>query len=127
VLDVPVESTQAVSTEGVMETRGARKGENEARFRLVNEGVARTDAILTPHASQLDLFCECSRAECTTLVTLSRVEYERVREVSTHFIVAHGHVDSQVEVVVEEAAGYVVVRKREGDAADVARATDPRR
>jgi hypothetical protein len=39
----------------------------------------------------------------------------------------HGHVDPEVEMVVEERAHYLVVRKREGDAADVARATDPRR
>jgi cupin superfamily acireductone dioxygenase involved in methionine salvage len=110
-----------------VETRDARKGENEARFRLVNEGITKTDAILTPHAAQLEVFCECTRLECTTVITLSRGDYERVREVSTQFIVGHGHVDPEVEMVVEEGADHLVVRKREGDAADVARATDPRR
>jgi hypothetical protein len=102
-----------------------RKGENEARSRLVNEGIVETDAIL--EASPLEVLCECTREDCTTFIALSRGAYERVRRVSTHFVVAPDHFDPEIEILVEEHSGYAVIRKREGEAAEVARATDPRR
>jgi hypothetical protein len=101
-----------------------RKGENEARSRLVNEGIVETDAIL--EASPLEVFCECTREDCTTFITLSRGAYERVRQVATHFVVAPDHLDPEIEILVEELPGYSVIRKL-GEAAEVARATDPRR
>lgn len=110
-----------------MADRDARKGENEARARLVNEGIVDADAVIDEPIPTLEILCECPSPECTTFVTLSPADYQRVRSVPTHFIVAPGHEQLDVETVVEEASTFRVVRKLEGDAADVARATDPRR
>jgi len=107
--------------------RDARKGENEARARLVNEGIAGADAVIDAPPPMLEILCECAALECTTFVSLSRADYERVRSVATEFIVAPGHEQLDVETVVEDAAAFRVVSKREGEAASVARATDPRR
>jgi len=52
--------------------------------------------------------------------------YETVRADPTLFIVVPGHVSSDVEDKTAEAIGYEIVRKREGEAAQIARATDPR-
>jgi len=53
-------------------------------------------------------------------------EYEKVRRVPTHFIVAQGHVVPDVERIVRTTSGDEVVEKI-GDAATVARSLDPRR
>ncbi len=109
-----------------MRDREARKGENEARARLVNEGIAGADAVIDAARPSLEILCECAALDCTTFVSLTHADYERVRSVPTEFIVAPGHEQLDVETVVEDAGGFRVVRKRD-EAASVARATDPRR
>jgi hypothetical protein len=110
-----------------MPDREARKGENEARARLVNEGIVGADNVIAAPLSSLEILCECAARECATFVSLGRKDYERVRSVPTDFIVAPGHEQLDVETVVQDAGGFTVVRKREGEAASIARATDPRR
>jgi hypothetical protein len=110
-----------------MPDREARKGENEARARLVNEGIVGADAVISAPPSSLEILCECAELECTAFVSLDRADYERVRSVPTDFIVAPGHEQLDVEIVVQQADRFSVVRKREGEAASIARATDPRR
>jgi hypothetical protein len=60
-----------------------------------------------------------------TRLALTPAEYESVREHGDWFVVAPGHEDPRIEVVVEPFDGYVVVEKR-GEAGEVARSTDPR-
>jgi hypothetical protein len=107
--------------------RDARKGENEARARLVNEGIVGADAVIDAPQPSLEILCECAAIECTAFISLSRADYERVRSLPTEFFVAPGHEQLDVETVIEDAGGFMVVRKREGEAATIARATDPRR
>src|SRR6185436_17615532 len=68
--------------------------------------------------------CECPR-DCDVLLSLTADEYEAVRSVPTHFVIASGHLLVGVEVVVRENSRFVVVEKI-GAAAPVARASDPR-
>ena len=68
--------------------------------------------------------CECANATCEQMVALTVDEYEEVRRVPTHFVVARGHVDSRVEFVVRETSRYQVVEKF-GVAAEVATRLDP--
>jgi hypothetical protein len=100
-----------------------RRGLNEAAFREVNERIA--EAGESFDAEEISLVCECSRASCVERLTLEVGEYERVRSQPEWFIVAPGHEQLDLEVVVEERLDYVIVRKR-GDAAEVSRRTDPR-
>jgi hypothetical protein len=53
-------------------------------------------------------------------------DYDRVRGTPTLFLIRPGHEHADLEVVVEEHDGYHVVRKRDPDAAQVARDLDPR-
>jgi|SRR5581483_10608958 len=107
-----------------MEPSEARKATNESLFREVNE---RIEAVAVDFAvpDQIEFVCECADASCTQRLRLSLGEYEEIRAEPVRFAVAPGHVDTEVDRVVEERSGYLVVEKK-GDAGDVAEAQDPR-
>jgi hypothetical protein len=102
-----------------------RKAANEARFRLVNERIedAALDAGLTTQA--VEFVCECANPDCAELITMSLAAYERIRQDTELFVIVPGHDQADVEDVISEQEGFVVVRK-EGEAAAVAHETDPR-
>jgi hypothetical protein len=106
--------------------RTRRIGLNEAVFRHVNEeleGLART---FTLQDGVLDLVCECGDALCVERIEVDRDAYERVRADSHLFLVFPGHVIPDVEDLVDRTGSYEVVRKREGEPAQIAEETDPR-
>jgi hypothetical protein len=72
------------------------------------------------------MVCECSRADCTALIVISIREYEAVRSDARDFAVVSDHIDRDVETIVRENDRFAVVRKHEGDPADVAEQEDPR-
>lgn len=107
-----------------------RRAQNEALFRDLNERVKEIDERLEPNGmgsppTDLEFLCECGDLECATRFTMSRAEYESIREHPSHFVVLPNHVDESVEEVVEVRPGYVIVSKN-GVAAEIARETDPR-
>jgi hypothetical protein len=106
--------------------RDARIGLNEAVFREVNERINDLAENLGLDQQALDLVCECADPNCVERVSMSRAEYEELRSESTHFAVHIGHQQPEVEDVIAERRTYFVVRKREGEPAEVARETDPR-
>jgi hypothetical protein len=108
-----------------MAGREQRISRNEILFREVNE---RIDD-LSGHDSTLDtvdFVCECGRPECTNRVPLTQEQYEAVRSDGQRFLVMPGHLTSSIERVVEDHATYQVVEKDDGEAAELAEATDPR-
>jgi hypothetical protein len=104
------------------EDRG--RAQNEALFRALNEEIERFTSE-NQRGSWIDLVCECSSRGCMQVVSVTRTEYERVREFSTWFIVAPGHEDLEIEAIVARHDNHLVVEKR-GEAAAVAERTDPR-
>jgi hypothetical protein len=102
--------------------RGRRVGENESLFRQVNERVEEL-------AGNLDLptqfVCECGRAGCDARLSVPLDEYERVRAHGRRFILAAGHERSEVEKVIDERDGWLVVEKT-GEAGEAAEQEDPR-
>ena len=101
-----------------------RLAANETVFREVNEGIERGQ---WPGEDRepVGFRCECARLGCNLLVELTLDEYERVRAHPRRFVMVTGHEIPEVETVVEQRPGYVVVQKRE-EAGDQAAATDPR-
>jgi hypothetical protein len=97
-----------------------RVAENEAMFRDINE-----DVVEAVDAALMTFLCECADEFCATYLDLTRADYEKVRAVAKHFVVAPEHVLPEVEVVVEEHPRYWVIRKI-GSASQVAEETDPR-
>jgi hypothetical protein len=108
------------------ESAKERAARNEALFRQVNERVKDvSDAFAEIDRSPIDFMCECGLENCTEPVSLTLGEYEQVRSVPTHFFVLPEHVIPEIEAVVREGAGYVVVEKLPGEG-QIAVETDPR-
>ncbi|MGI8420667.1 MAG: hypothetical protein ACR2MU_00125 [Gaiellaceae bacterium] len=90
----------------------------------MNEGIEQ-QAIRFGGTHGFEFICECSASTCIERVTLTLLEYEHVRAEGSRFFVIPGHANVEVELVVEETAGYHVVEK-DGAAGIVAEFTDPR-
>jgi hypothetical protein len=100
--------------------RQVRAAEGESVERDGNEQIEEA----SDRAGLAEYRCECPR-DCDVLISLTVDEYEAVRSVPTHFVVAPGHLLVGVEVVVRENSRYTVVEKI-GAAAPIASALDPR-
>jgi hypothetical protein len=104
-----------------------RKAANEAVFRNVNERIeALQHSFAVAEKEPLQMICECDQLDCMERVTIGVDAYELVRSQPDQFIVTPGHVDSSVDEVMGVTSSYLIVRKKEGDAQDVAVETDPR-
>jgi hypothetical protein len=112
-----------------MGAREERLARNETLFREVNERVAEVAANyieVETTSDPVEFTCECGRADCAEPITMTVLEYEAVRALPTRFAVVPAHEQPEVEIVVERHPSYVVVEKRQEDAQEVARETDPR-
>lgn len=88
-----------------------RAAANERLFRAINERVEE----LSRGLDSLTLVCECSDATCVVrLVGVPSAEYEEVRRHPERFFVAPGHQRDEIETVVAERAGYLIVAKPTG-------------
>ena len=109
--------------------REQRVGENESRFRVVNERirdlVIDAAARLGEHAEGLSVLCECADVDCSETITVSLSTYEWIRSAPARFIVVPGHELPDSEQVLREGHGYVIVEKF-GDARAAASELDPR-
>lgn len=108
-----------------MQSRERQVAENEVRFRALNERLSASGAAWEGRDGVLSIVCECGDEDCTEPIELRPDEYESVRADETQFAVVPAHVRRDVEDVVAEHDGWVVVRKR-GEAAAIAAASDPR-
>jgi len=105
--------------------RTERIAYNESAFRELNE---RLEESVHRPGSEPDFagfVCECGEMECDTTLRLALDDYEAIRADSMLFFVAPGHEVPDVEDIVDERDGYVVVRKHEA-AAHIVAETDPR-
>ena len=87
-----------------------RLAKNEILFRAVNE---RLDELgeAAPWSKKTDYLCECSDTSCIEIVELTQDEYERVRSRPTVFVVVPGHQRPEIEKVIEENEGFLLVEK----------------
>lgn len=95
---------------------------NQILFREVNE---RVREVVDRADDALEFLCECSNEDCTATIPLSGAAYEHVRSRANLFVVVEGHERLEVEHVVEERAGFVLVEKLVD--ADIVVQADPRR
>jgi hypothetical protein len=106
--------------------RAERIARNESAFRALNESLEASVHRGRPQGHLAGFVCECGDPECDTTVRLDLSTYESIREDSRLFVIVPGHEAPDVEDVVSEAGGYVVVRKHR-DVADIVEQTHPRR
>jgi hypothetical protein len=102
-----------------------RAAANEALFRSVNEQVRHLAGRHYGTLEPTSFVCECADDSCTERIHVPLQIYEAVRGHPRHFLVVVGHVNREIERVVDGQAGYAIVEK-ERAAADVAEDTDPR-
>ncbi len=106
------------------EDRQARLAKNESLFRELNENIRGLAGRLGGN-SPFEFICECSTSGCFERLSLTLGEYEQVRQDGTHFLLAEGHEDIEIEQVVGRHGRYVVAAK-DGVAGLVASDDDPR-
>jgi hypothetical protein len=103
-----------------------RAARNQSLYREVNEQV---EALNEAFDELLDAgstwICECADTDCTEPMEFTLAAYEAIRAHPNRFAVLPGHVYPDVERVVEEHDGYVVVEKL-GAGATFAAEHDPR-
>jgi hypothetical protein len=71
----------------------------------------------------LDVVCECGPRDCAERLTMTIDEYTDLRSDPLLFVVLPGHEIPRVEDAVQRTGGRLIVRKRAGEPAAVARAT----
>jgi 5-bromo-4-chloroindolyl phosphate hydrolysis protein len=107
-------------TQNEREVRAVR---NQALFRAVNEKLLETTrAVEQPETFVIS--CECADVSCVETLEIPPGTYRDVRREPRRFAVLRGHVYPDVEDVVAEADGYVIVEKT-GTGADVTRILAP--
>jgi hypothetical protein len=103
-----------------------RIGLNEALYRDVNEKLRSINAAFASITETFEIMCECGHSTCTDRFSIAPSAYEELRADPLLFAVAPGHETGEVEQVVSVTDLYEIVRKRPGDPASIASATDPR-
>ena len=109
-----------------MSDRERRIGLNEAVYREVNEKLREVNEVFATITETFEIVCECGNSRCDHRISITPDDYEDLRADPTLFAVVPGHEIADVEVVVSTNDRYAVVRKRPGEPAEVAVATDPR-
>ena len=104
------------SSEQEREVRAAR---NQSLFRAVNEKIEAMNEAFVQFNQGFTIACECADVSCVEMLKIDPDDYQAVRGEPRHFAVLPGHIYPEVEVVVRESEGYVVVEKT-GTAAEVA-------
>lgn len=100
---------------------------SQAIFREVNERIEEVADVFGFDADGYEsLVCECGNPGCVQRIELNRVEYERIRQHASRFVVAHNHENPETESIVEENERFVVVETYAGASSRIARDTDPR-
>jgi hypothetical protein len=106
--------------------RMERIAHNESVFRALNESLEASLHRGRPDGDRAGFVCECGDPNCDETVRVELPAYESVRADSQLFVVLPGHNACDVEDVVSDGDGYVVVRKH-AEAAKIVERTDPRR
>jgi hypothetical protein len=103
-----------------MDERYERIAKNETVFRAANRELEHADQEEGAGPDQpIEVLCECGRQECGGVITLTVADYDGVHSQADRFVVLRGHESTEIENVVEERAGYLVVDKF-GEAEDIA-------
>jgi hypothetical protein len=100
----------------------ARIGKNEALFREVNERIDQLQTGLG-EPNTFAIVCECGAASCTERFSITHDDYRALRQDVHRFAVVPGHERLDLERVVAERPGYVVVEKTDPEAAEAAERT----
>ena len=105
--------------------REVRAARNQSLFRAINEKIIDLSEAFAAFTGDFQIACECADTFCLDSLTITPEAYEEVRGQANRFVVLPGHIVPEIEDVVAEGEGYVVVEKI-AVAGRVAEALDPR-
>jgi hypothetical protein len=106
-----------------MDERHERIAKNETAFRAANRAIEQADQEEGARPDQpIEVLCECGRQGCDGMITLTVADYDAVHSQTDRFVVLRGHESPEIENVVEERAGYLVIDKF-GEAEEIAEDT----
>jgi hypothetical protein len=100
-----------------------RRALNEAVFRQINEAIEKLAGAY--RQERIEIVCECAVLGCAEPIRISLGAYEDARANPLTFVVAPGHTDPSIEVVIADHVSYMLVQKI-GEAADEAIITSTR-
>jgi hypothetical protein len=102
-----------------VDDRHERIAKNETVFRAVNREIEHAEQEAGGGTDQpIEVICECGREGCRGIITLTIADYENTHSQNDRFVVLRGHESAEIEKVVEERVGYLVVDKF-GEAEDI--------
>jgi len=103
-----------------MDEGDERIAKNETVFRAANREIEQADKEAGGGPDHvIEVLCECGREGCDGVITLTVADYDGVHSQADRFVVLRGHESPEIEKVVEERGGYVVIDKF-GAAEDIA-------
>ena len=85
--------------------------ENEKLFREVNERVADLQGNFS--ATDPEWVCECGDETCFDKVAVPTEDYQQIRAHGEWFLITPGHEKADIERIVRQNGGFVVVEKFE--------------
>ena len=91
--------------------REERLIENEKLFREVNERVADLHGNFS--GPDPEWVCECGDETCFEKVSVPTEDYQQIRSHGDWFVIVPGHEKADIERIVREHDGFVVVEKFE--------------
>jgi hypothetical protein len=94
-----------------VETRAARREENQRLFRLGNERLRTAVNDQVPSDRRVPFLCECADEFCNGRVELRLEDWEDVAREPKQYVMVAGHPRSEGEKVVGVFEGYDIVRK----------------
>jgi hypothetical protein len=100
--------------------RELRAARNQSLFRAVNEKLRELNNAFSEVSKTYAIACECADVSCIETVQILMEEYIEVREDAQRFVVLKDHVYPELERVVAQNDGYVIVEKN----ADVSKITE---
>lgn len=105
-----------------------QEAKNQTIFREMNEWTMEEGDAGEGNERTMDTYlCECGDERCTAPIRLTRVEYEAVRAYPTRFALALNHENPEIDSLIVENERFATIEKSFGEAARIARATNPRR
>ncbi len=90
-------------------------------LRAVNDRIRDVSATTTAAAEAIGFLCECGDVDCLGVIDVTIAEYEAVRSLPNRFVVLAGHELPDADEVVARDNGYLIVAKRSGASAPLAK------
>jgi hypothetical protein len=92
--------------------RELRAAQNQMLFRSVNDRIKEVGEKLADSAAELGFACECVDDTCLEKIRLSAQQFLAIESDPNRFIVLRGHEVPDVEDIVGERDGFLIVSKR---------------